>query len=147
MIAPRLHDGHRHAAIVILGGIGLEGFGNDHHGRVRAERGVKADLPGSARDMEPHIRFVEPVYLERFVKNGADLVNGHREREENGVPGMLEARQMPFEQKNPAVIGAYGFIDAVTIEKAMVKDRDRGLFFRHKSTVEIHEHGWKVSLS
>src|SRR5690242_2900071 len=61
-------------------------------------------------------------------------------RQADAVCRAPQPRQVLIAHEDVVAVGADGFVDAVTIEEAVIKDGDLRLFFFHEPVVQVDPH-------
>ncbi len=124
----------------------MKRFGHDHHGGGWAQGWIKTDVAGSSGDGDAKVRvgaFVSDVipchcFVEKCRPSALRDGDGQADR----VCRPAKPGKMLVSHEDSAPVGANRFIDTIAVEKTMIEDGDDGLFFFHKSIVEINPHGY-----
>ena len=112
LLADRRGD-DREALLVELLGVKLDAVGDDEdRGAVLALAHVEAEVADAARDDEADVGVLEAVEADGLDDRLLDLLDRHRELQQDRVRRLIEALEMVVETEDAAVVDADAFEDS-----------------------------------
>jgi len=115
---------------------------DDDDGRIGRRFQVVGQLADAARDQDPDVRLpIERRCRLRLTNLSGELLVTEGERQLDHAGGTSQPPHVAVEEKRPAVIGAHRFVDALAVQKAVIKDGDHRLALRGDTPIDVDRCG------